>query len=82
MSVHNAGVPIPKEAAGKIFDALTRVQVGDTGEHNADSQNLGLGLYITKQILVAHGGTIAVVSDESGTVFTATLPRYEPTVSG
>ncbi|MDV6332956.1 HAMP domain-containing sensor histidine kinase [Asticcacaulis sp. 201] len=80
MSVHNSGAPIPKEAASRIFDALTRVQVGETGEHNADTQNLGLGLYITKQIIVAHGGTISVTSDETGTVFTTILPRHAPVI--
>lgn len=75
ISVHNEGTPIPKESAGKVFDALTRVQVGGIGEHNAGTQNLGLGLYITKEIVVAHGGTIALTSNESGTIFTAHLPR-------
>lgn len=81
MSVHNSGTPIPKEAAARIFDALTRVQVGETGEHNADTQNLGLGLYITKQIIIAHGGTISVTSDDTATVFTTVLPRQAPVIS-
>jgi len=38
--------------------------------------NLGLGLYITKEIVVAHGGEINVTSSEQGgTTFTAKLPR-------
>ncbi len=78
LSVHNIGKPIPKDSIGKIFDALTRVQVGDTGEHNADTPNLGLGLYITRQIVSAHGGTISVVSDDGGTTFTVVLPREVP----
>ena len=37
---------------------------------------LGLGLYITREILEAHGGTITVASDDAaGTTFTITLPR-------
>lgn len=80
ISVHNEGAPIPKESAGKVFDALTRVQVGEISEHNADTQNLGLGLYITKEIVVAHGGTITLASNETGTLFTARLPRCKQEV--
>ncbi|MGI4802251.1 MAG: ATP-binding protein, partial [Janthinobacterium lividum] len=41
--------------------------------------NLGLGLYITKEVVVAHGGTIEVTSSEmEGTTFTARFPRAQP----
>jgi signal transduction histidine kinase len=37
---------------------------------------IGLGLYIAREIVIAHGGTIAVASSEgAGTVFTVRLPR-------
>jgi hypothetical protein len=36
---------------------------------------MGLGLYIAREIAVAHGGTIEVMSDaDTGTTFTARLP--------
>jgi signal transduction histidine kinase len=75
VSVHNDGVPIPPEAVEGIFNSLTR----GGGEKSADvgeSTNLGLGLYITKQIVTAHGGTVGVTSSEkNGTTFTALFPR-------
>jgi signal transduction histidine kinase len=74
LSVHNQGVPIPKEEIGGIFEALVRVGTDDGDYPN--SPNLGLGLYITKEIVAAHGGTIRVSSTEKdGTTFTARLPR-------
>jgi signal transduction histidine kinase len=74
VSVHNDGVPIPKDAIGGIFDALIRG--GPDGDDASNSTNLGLGLYITKEIISAHGGTARVTSTEkNGTTFTARFPR-------
>jgi signal transduction histidine kinase len=71
LSVHNEGVPIPKDAIGGIFEAMIR-----GGTDGIDSTNLGLGLYITKEIVSAHGGTVRVTSSEKGgTTFIALLPR-------
>jgi len=74
LSVHNEGVPIPPENIGTIFDSLTRA-VTDEEDHPA-RVNLGLGLYITKDIVISHGGVINVTSsEEGGTTFTARFPR-------
>ena len=71
LSVHNEGIPIPKDAIGGIFEAMIR-----GGTDGIDSTNLGLGLYITKEIVSAHGGTIRVTSSErGGTTFIARFPR-------
>jgi signal transduction histidine kinase len=37
--------------------------------------SFGLGLYIAREIAVAHHGDIAATSDDSETVFTVRLPR-------
>jgi len=38
-------------------------------------RGLGLGLYIAQQIVLAHGATIDLTSDERATTFTITWPR-------
>ena len=76
VSVHNEGVPIDPEALPNIFDSLTRAEPVTDDASAASGINLGLGLYITKEIVVAHGGEIDVTSSEQdGTTFTAKLPR-------
>lgn len=73
ISVHNEGVPIHPDAMGRIFDSLTR---GETEDGNPGANNLGLGLYIIKEIVTAHGGVVDVTSSEKkGTVFSARFPR-------
>ena len=72
LSVHNEGSPIAKELLPRIFDAFQRGAPDESGP----SAGLGLGLYIVKQIVEAHGGTISVESlPDDGTTFTARFPR-------
>lgn len=74
LSVHNEGEPIPLSALPSIFDPLTR-QAEEDGE-TYPSTNLGLGLFITREIVEAHGGKIDVSSSEDeGTTFSVTLPH-------
>ncbi len=69
--VHNQGEIIPPAAIEDLFDPFRRVQAART----AKTQGLGLGLFITHQIVLAHGGTLFVVSSEdSGTTFRLSLP--------
>jgi signal transduction histidine kinase len=69
-SVQNAGA-IPDEIRAQLFDPF---RAGSATRHR--KEGLGLGLYIVKQIVEAHGGLVEVESDSaSGTCFTVTLPR-------
>lgn len=71
LTVHNYGTPIPKEALGTLFDPLVR-----SADEELGSTSLGLGLFIVKEVVTAHQGSIEVSSNESdGTTFTVTLPR-------
>ncbi len=64
ISVTNGGTPIPAAVMDRIFEPFAR------GEHRPSRQGLGLGLYISHQIALAHGGTLEVQSNESDTRFT------------
>lgn len=71
--VHNRGPVIPVEDRRRIFDALAR-GVSDN-EETGRPEGLGLGLYICKEIVLAHRGEISVRSTAAdGTWFTVTLP--------
>ena len=73
LSVHNYGNPISENAIGTIFDPLVRSADEELGQ---PSTSLGLGLFIVKEVVDAHGGTIEVSSNETdGTLFTVVLPR-------
>lgn len=71
VSVHNYGEPISLALMPKLFQPFKRRAVSQR------SDGLGLGLYIARQIVEAHGGKLLARSnDEAGTVLTATLPIH------
>ena len=73
--VQNHGPVIPSESLQAIFDPLVQLAVEDKPDGRPRT-SLGLGLFIAREITVAHGGTISAESNEGmGTVFTVRLPR-------
>jgi PAS domain S-box-containing protein len=70
-SISDRGIGIPTDELNQVFERFHRGrQVSST-----NYGGLGLGLYITKQIVERHGGTIWVESKEgSGTTFSFALP--------
>ncbi|MDQ3263045.1 MAG: HAMP domain-containing histidine kinase [Myxococcota bacterium] len=78
VEVINQGSPIPPETLPFIFEPFRR------GKQHApaNSTNLGLGLYIARQIVLAHGGTVEARSAGGLTTFTIRLPRQTPPVAG
>ena len=74
IQIHNEGTPIPKKLLPKIFDRFIQEGISESGKDKSGS--MGLGLYIAKEIVCAHGGTINAQSSEAeGTTFYAYLPR-------
>lgn len=69
-SVRDQGPGIPPESVGRVFDRFYRAP-------NQDQRTgAGLGLAIAREIVVAHGGSIACTSNEGeGSEFYFVLPR-------
>jgi signal transduction histidine kinase len=75
LAVANRGPAIPPAALPTLFDPFVRAASGASGK-GAAFGGIGLGLYIVRQIVVSHRGTISVASsDATGTVVTVRLPR-------
>ena len=81
VSVHNQGTSIPSAEIGQLFLPFTRLTAASMGTR----QGSGLGLYITKSIIDAHGGTLRLEPHEEeglediqqGTTFTFELPLLQ-----
>jgi signal transduction histidine kinase len=70
LEVRNQGATIPPEVLPYIFDPFRQAQSA-----GRVSEGLGLGLYIAREIVQAHGGHLEVDSDEHRTRFCFRLPR-------
>lgn len=70
LTVHNHGAPVPDELRPVLFAPFRGLP------RDRKNGGLGLGLFITEQLVAAHGGSISFTSEASaGTCFTVTLPR-------
>jgi PAS domain S-box-containing protein len=71
VEVHNEGPPIPEELQAVIFDPFRR------GPRTSRSPaGLGLGLYISNEVVLGHAGRIEIRSTAAeGTTFRVVLPR-------
>jgi two-component system sensor histidine kinase KdpD len=69
LSVTNAGAPIDEAERSRIFERFYR------GSQAQNIPGTGLGLAIVRKIAAAHGGTVSVESNLTGTTFTLSLPR-------
>jgi signal transduction histidine kinase len=70
LAIHNGGPPIPADVLPLIFEPLAR------GHGDGTGGRIGLGLFIARAIVSAHGGNIHVSSSsDAGTTFTVALPK-------
>jgi signal transduction histidine kinase len=76
VQVKNIGLPIPPESLQVIFNPLVQLSDSESMSNSQPSTSLGLGLFIAREIVEGHNGTIEVSSSETdGTTFTVRLPQ-------
>jgi signal transduction histidine kinase len=79
LAVNNRGKTIADDKLQSIFDPMVRIAAHVNGtEHSGSLEHtsLGIGLYISREIVHAHGGHIDVASNVAdGTTFTVTMSR-------
>ena len=81
IAVTNQGEPIPPESLQVIFDPLVQLSSRSAVAPERPSTNLGLGLFIAREVALGHHGSLDVSSDaEHGTVFTMRLPALDAPV--
>ncbi len=69
-TVEDDGAGISPQQCEHLFDLYVR------GDRSRNSVGLGLGLYLCRQIIAAHGGEIGVISSPgAGAIFWFTLPQ-------
>lgn len=66
--VRDKGPGIPEYEASTIFEKYQR------GSHAASTHGTGMGLYVSREIMRAHGGTLQLLSSSVGAVFEFILP--------
>jgi signal transduction histidine kinase len=71
LRVRDQGIGIASEATERIFERFERVATGH------QRKSLGVGLYIARQVIDAHGGVVRVESSTpAGSTFIVELPRH------
>jgi signal transduction histidine kinase len=71
--VSDRGSGVPEEMREQMFDAFTQADQSSTRAH----EGLGIGLYLAKRIMAAHGGKVAVSGSGGGATFALTFLALE-----
>jgi signal transduction histidine kinase len=78
IAVNNRGTVIAPDKLASIFDPMVRIaaSVNSATSDYTERTSLGIGLFISREIVHAHGGQVGLASNEAdGTTFTVTMPR-------
>lgn len=75
VSVADQGIGIPAEKTDLLFRRFARIH------DSRHIEGVGLGLYITKKIIEAHGGRIWLQEQKRGACFCFALPEYRSSAS-
>jgi hypothetical protein len=71
VTVRSDGMPIDVETLRTVFDPIARAE-----SENAIFAGLGLGLFIVREVVDAHGGQVTVeAAPGDGTTFVVVMPR-------
>jgi len=77
LQVTDEGVGVARHEQRRIFEPFERAREA------RDVAGLGLGLYVVRTVVEAHGGRVAVRSEPGqGSTFTVRLPRSSPALQG
>jgi signal transduction histidine kinase len=72
--VTDQGIGIPQDALQRLFTRFYRAENVD----DKQISGMGIGLYVVKEIITLHGGSVMVESIEgTGSTFTLCLPLLE-----
>lgn len=79
ISVSDSGIGIAEDQQEHIFERFYRVDKS----HSTEIEGTGLGLWITKQAVVLHRGTVSIYSKPGeGTTFSVRIPLQKADVKG
>ncbi len=71
VDISDTGIGISEEEQAQVFGRFYRSQ------RNKDSEGVGIGLFLAREIISQEGGYIKLSSNEEGTTFSVFLPRGE-----
>ncbi len=79
IEIEDTGIGIKPEDIGKIFRQFVRLE----NETSQQVSGTGIGLYLTKNLVELHGGSVSVKSQPGlGSTFTISLPMHDPKEKG